>query len=177
MKNLFFVIAILFLASCSHRIIQTTKTVEKDSVHVDTVKTQIVKKVKGDSVGMGFKLPSAIIILPEEVGTDLFGIAPEDPIVFQRTQKTGRLTETVTISKKGNVKFSCKEDSLKEIIESQRITIQKFKSVTTTTTKAEVCPPKTKWATFCEWWTWLCIGGIIGFLVFKFRALIKIPFL
>jgi putative lipase involved disintegration of autophagic bodies len=178
MRILLPLICLLFLASCSPRFTQTTKTVEKDSVHVDTVKTQRIVKIKGDSVGMAFRLPDvkgeiiypAKSAPPEKQFDSTF--PSEDPIVFQKTQKEGRLTESVTISKKGNVTISCKEDSLKEIIEAQRITIQKFKDVTTTKTNTIVCPPKTDWEKLCEWWTWLCIAALIGATVYRFRKAI-----
>lgn len=169
---------LMLLAGCSQKVIQSTSTIEKDSIHIDTVKTVKVVKKKGDSVGVAFKLPVAQIIYPEKTVKDPEQSLPfqaEDPIVFKKTEKQGRLTESVTISKKGNVVITCREDSLKSIIQQQRITIQKFKDVTTTETKTVVCPPKTKWESFCEWWTWLCIGAILGYVGYKLRKLLPFP--
>lgn len=164
-----------FLSSCSPKIIQTTKTIEKDSVHVDSVKTVKIIKTKGDSIGMAFKLPAAQIVYPEKdvkAPEEELSFPAEDPIVFKKVQKQGRLTESVTISKKGNVVITCKEDSLKEIIESQRVTIQKFKATTTIQTNTVVCPPKSRWANFCEWFTMIVLAFCAGFAFYKFRKLI-----
>lgn len=175
---------LMLLVGCSQKVIQSTRTIEKDSTHIDTVRTRKVVKTKGDSVGMTFKikdwgpLSSGQLIYPEkkvEVKDNTLDNTFADPIVFQKTQKQGRLTESVTISKKGNVVISCKEDSLKEIIEAQRITIQKFKNTTTTQTKTIICPSKSDWEKFCEWWTWFCIVLIIGGITYRFRK--YIPYL
>jgi len=173
----------LFLTSCSHRIIQTTKTVEVDSIKVDTLKTQKIVKTKGDSTGVSFNLGQLFtgkILYPEStpeksIKEPELSFPSEDPIIFKKTQKTGRLTETITISKKGIVTASCKEDSLQRIIDEMMITIQKSKTITTTETKTEVCPPKSKWESFCEWFTWLCIAAIVGATAYRFRKVLPPP--
>ena len=177
MKILLPIICLLLLASCSHRIIQTTKTVEKDSIHVDTLKTQRIVKTKGDSVGMSFKLPDAKIVYPESnIKEPELSFPSEDPIIFKKTQKQGRLTESVTISKKGNVVITCKEDSLQHVIDKMKITINKLRTITTTQTNTVVCPPKSDWEKFCEWFTWLCIAAIVGATAYRFRKLLPSPF-
>lgn len=167
-----------FLSSCSPKIIQTTKTIEKDSVHVDSVKTTRIIKTKGDSVGMAFKLPAAKIVYSEKdikPPEEELSFPAEDPIVFKKVQKQGRLTESVTISKKGNVIITCKEDSLKEIIESQRVTIQKFKDKTTTTTEAIQTQFIPKFYKFCLWWFIASVALIGVYAGLKLKG--KIPFL
>lgn len=155
-----------------------TKIIEKDSVHVDSTAQIIIKKKKGDSTGLKFNIADAAIgkILYPETSNVKSLDNTFDPIVFTKKTKTGNITAEVDVTKKGNVTVSCKEDSLNEIIEKQRITIREFKNKTTETTV--ICPPKTKWQTFCEWFTWFIIAMILGALIYRFRKLIpfKIPF-
>lgn len=187
MRILLLLLAASFFISCSPKIIQSSKTVEKDSVHVDSTTQRIVKKIKGDSSGLSFNLselphieltPPGQIIYPEikkEIPLGDMGFIIEDSIVFHKTQKQGRLTQTVDISKSGKVKITCKEDSLSEVIEKQRITIEKFKNTVTVNTDTVQCSPKSKWSEFCEWFTIVVMALIAGAVLYRFRGLLKIP--
>lgn len=157
MKIVLYAILFALLTNCSQKIIQSSKTIEKDSVHVDSVVTRKIIKTKGDSVGFGFKLSDIGPLITSENIKDLktgevLAFKEEDPIIFKKTQKNGHLTQSVTISKSGNVKLSCKEDSLQEVINNQRITIKNFKSKVTIETKTIEVEYIPKFYKFCLWW-------------------------
>ena len=174
MRILTYLILFAILSSCSQKIIQSTKTVEKDSVHVDTVKTRKIVKTKGDSTGLKFNI-SEVKDQEENFVVASESTIKKDSVIFHRTSRKGGVTTSVDITRKGNVKISCKEDSLRTIIEQQRITIQKFKDITTIQTNTVVCPPKTKWQSFCEWVTWIFIALISGGLIYRFRKVLPPP--
>lgn len=176
MRYVYLFIFLITLASCSKQIITTTKTVEKDSVHVDTVKTKKIVKTKGDSAGIKFNL-SEITQPPTTSTTETLRLEPpvtftDDPVVFHKQVKTGHLTETVDITKKGNVKVTCKEDSLQHVIDNLKITIQKFKTTTTTTQAIKIEHKPTQFDLFCRGFT-IAIFIVIALLVLnKFKKFI-----
>ena len=107
MKNIFIPLAfLLLLSSCSGKIIQSSSTIEKDSVFVDTVHHKKIIKEKGDSVGAVIQLPQTLInrtkTLTSPKEEEVISFTAEDPIVFKQEVKKGRLTESVTIHKKEN---------------------------------------------------------------------------
>jgi len=90
-----------------------------------------------------------------EFGFDTIGVIP-DNITFKHTEKKKNLTASVSIHK-GKLTVTCKEDSLRAIIETKDRIISTYKGNT------EVRPVKE----FIEyWWAKPCLYWFIGSLVF-----------
>ncbi len=176
-KSLLIAISIGFsLTNCSSKIISTTTTTE--TTKTDTVKTRKVEKTKGDSTGLEFNLEEITgksLTTGQAVSVKLEQpvVFLDDPIVFHKQIKKGNVTSSIDITKKGNVKVTCKEDSLQHIIDSLTITIEKYKTTTIVTKTIEHKP--TTFDIFCRAFTILFFILVLLLIGNKFKKFI--PFL
>ena len=90
-----------------------------------------------------------------ELTFDTSGIFP-DNIVFHKTQKKGRLTQSISVSN-GKVTFKCAEDSLKAIIEYQAKVLHENKRETITT----IVPVRDAWYIFFRSGFWIILSLLL----------------
>ena len=140
---------IIFLAACSPKVINTTKTTERDSLGVKLVFIQDTVRIKGDSI---------IAVIHER-----------DTIIVE---KQGR-AELDIVKKNGRTTTKCKCDSIQKAlnIAINDTTRYKFKETTVTKTIFKN-RDKTGFEKFCLWFTLICGGGIVLLIGMKLRSVI-----
>lgn len=153
MKYLLIAFTIL-LTSCHPKIIQTVKTVVKDSVRMRII-------VRHDTL----KLPSEKVFVKEMVECDK---ATNKPVPMKTSVSNGRAKATAEIDKNGLLTEECECDSLKKVLASYDTITEHFHKEITTV-------HDTKQVFVTHWYDYWCRGIVLSFLVgFIVYAYLKI---